>query len=232
MKSEEEDQGKEQGGEEEKEAGQARPPISILRVCLRARTIACFCVCACLCARVYLSVCVRADLALHLHLVLRVKVLHLPHGGPVAPAAQCHLLVAGVAREARERLGHRDEVRLLGDQRAAAADLDLLAEVHHVVAEVEHGVLLVALARPLAHLEGVAAARLRVPRGGGGETVLAERLLRVACEAAVRGLIEQHHSISEVEKRVVVAWLQRRWFQGMGEALLGFGACKLTSLLL
>ena len=106
---------------------------------------------------------------------------------------------------------YRVWVDLLGDERGGAADLDLLAKVHHVVAEVEHGVLLVALAGPLADLEGVAAAGLRVPRRGGREAVLAESLLRVAGEAAVGGLVEQHDGVAKVDKGVVVAGFELGW---------------------
>ena len=57
--------------------------------------------CVCVCVRV--RACVR---------VCACVCVHLPDGGPVAAGAEGDLLVARVAGEARERLGHGDEERL------------------------------------------------------------------------------------------------------------------------
>eukprot|EP00961_Rhodomonas_salina_P081999 1102776-Rhodomonas_salina.2 len=94
------------------------------------------------------------------------------------------------------RVGGED--RLVGSEGRVDFDLDLLPKVHDVVAEVKHRVLLVAAPLPRHDLERVSRARLRVPRRCGRERALLQRFLRVAREAAVGGLVEEHDDVAKV----------------------------------
>ena len=164
----------------------------------------------------------RYGLPLHLHLELRVEVLHLPHRRPVPSSRHHHLLVARVPRERRRRARVRGQARLLGQQLSTAPDLDLLPKMHDVVPrEVEHSVLLVPPPLVPRDLERVASARLGIPRRRRRKRLVRERLLRVARQAAVRRLIEEHHGVAKVHVAIVGARLQRNRRKRVRETLLG-----------